>query len=108
VIFSPCPTSFYLNGYHHFLGRDSGHGFGVRRWSVLANETAVHTDSTYLASLLKTVDRGQLQRLRMKVVSLRKYIRDFGVGLNESLDSGGLLSVVANIVIWSGKSSESA
>ena len=71
VLFSSCDQASVLQSHSHLLPPDPGRGFGVRRWSVLLNQTAVMTSPHYLANTLSTITEQQIAHMRAAV---RPYI----------------------------------
>ena len=72
VLFSSCPQGALTEAYNpYFIPEDDGPPlFGLRRWAVLLNQTAVMLDEQYVSRMLSAIDEQQLLRVRRE---LRKY-----------------------------------
>ena len=69
VLFSSCAQNIALQQHSHLLPADplDAPGFGLKRWAVLVNQTAVMTDDTHLASVLAGVGDADVRRLRAEI-----------------------------------------
>jgi len=68
VLFSSCPQASVLQSHAgQFLPEDPGMGFGVRKFSVLLNQTAVMTNDNYLAATLSSITPAQMRAMRLAV-----------------------------------------
>ena len=69
VLFSSCPHGALLEAYHpYFLPKDTtSPRFGVRRWSVLLNQTAAMLSDHYVADALAAVTEEQLLGMRREL-----------------------------------------
>eukprot|EP00966_Prymnesium_polylepis_P031285 727498-Prymnesium_polylepis.1 len=69
-MFSSCARTSTLESHAHLLPPEHADGFGPRRWSVLLNQTAVMTSSTYLAHALGNITDAQIDAMRAAVAPL--------------------------------------
>lgn len=90
VFFSTCPMTHALQSHRGWLPPDDSLTFGVRAWSVLLNQTAVMTDSSYLHRALDAVSDEQLRAMR---ASVRPYLRRMSYELADADDDALALTV---------------
>lgn len=84
VHFSSCPMTTVLQQHAHLIPADPLETFGVREWSVLANQTAVMTSDAYLHSLIKSISVDQIRSMRAPITD--KVVNRFTVADEESHD----------------------
>ena len=99
VLFSSCPTTHSLWSHAGFLPADDGNGFGVRKWAVLLNQTAVMTNSTYLSAELNAISDAQIREMRAAV---RPYLSRMRYDLAVSDDDALAHTVKHMLYRWRG------
>ena len=73
-----------MQQHAHLLPADPLETFGVRKWSVLANQTAVMTSDAYLHSLIKSISVDQIRSMRAPITD--NVVNRFTVADEESHD----------------------
>lgn len=68
VLFASCPHGSLAEAYNsYFLPRDTAPHFGVRKWSVLLNQTEVMRSDGYVADALNSITEAQLLGIRRRI-----------------------------------------
>ena len=103
VLFSSCAEAVVLHSHAHLLPAPDVPNFGVQRWSVLLNQTAVMQSAAHVHEVLAAIDDATLHAMRRTIAGLIPHISFAG----EAAEDDALATIVRHMTSQRGGIPES-